>query len=390
VDLGYTADEEAFRQEVRDWLDHNLPDEWRHKGVGGFREEEETDLQRQWQRRLHEAGWLKLAWPKEAGGRDATPVMQAIYSEEMAKAGAPIILGRLGVSLLAPTLLVSGSQWQKDTYVDRILSGELIFCQGFSEPDAGSDLAGLRARAERKDGHWVLNGQKTWSSGAHYADKSFLLARTDSDAEAHNGISFFLVDMHQPGVEVRRIKQMTGGGEFCEIFLSGAVVEDRDVVGEPGAGWKIAMTVFGFERGGLAQAARFERAVMELAGLARDRGAGADVTVRQKVAQAQIEAHVFRLISLRSLTSAQHGQAPGPEASLTKLYWSEMDKRIQDTAVGVQGPYGALAPGSHFAIEDGRWQYGWMWAQAETIYAGSSEIQRNIIAERVLGLPRGR
>jgi len=390
VDLGYTADEEAFRQEVRDWLDHNLPDEWRHKGVGGFREEEETDLQRQWQRRLHEAGWLKLAWPKEAGGRDATPVMQAIYSEEMAKAGAPIILGRLGVSLLAPTLLVSGSQWQKDTYVDRILSGELIFCQGFSEPDAGSDLAGLRARAERKDGHWVLNGQKTWSSGAHYADKSFLLARTDSDAEAHKGISFFLVDMHQPGVEVRRIKQMTGGGEFCEIFLSGAVVEDRDVVGEPGAGWKIAMTVFGFERGGLAQAARFERAVMELAGLARDRGAGADVTVRQKVAQAQIEAHVFRLISLRSLTSAQHGQAPGPEASLTKLYWSEMDKRIQDTAVGVQGPYGALAPGSHFAIEDGRWQYGWMWAQAETIYAGSSEIQRNIIAERVLGLPRGR
>jgi len=390
MDLGFTADEEAFRREVRDWLDHNLPEEWRHKGVGGYREEEETDLQRQWQRRLHEAGWLKLAWPKAAGGREATPVMQAIYQEEMAKAGAPIILGRLGVSLLAPTLLVSGSQWQKDTYVDRILSGELIFCQGFSEPDAGSDLAGLRARAERRDGQWVLNGQKTWSSGAHYADKSFLLARTDGEAEAHKGISFFLVDMHQPGVEVRRIKQMTGGGEFCEIFLSGAVVEDRDLVGEPGAGWKIAMTVFGFERGGLAQAARFERAVIELASLARDRGAGGDVTVRQKVAQAQIEAHVFRLIGLRSLTSAQQGQAPGPEASLTKLYWSEMDKRIQDTAVGVQGLYGALAPGSHFAIEDGRWQYGWMWAPAETIYAGSSEIQRNIIAERVLGLPRGR
>jgi alkylation response protein AidB-like acyl-CoA dehydrogenase len=183
---------------------------------------------------------------------------------------------------------------------------------------------------------------------------------------------------------------MTGGGEFCEIFLTNAVVEDRDVVGEPGAGWKIAMTVFGFERGGLAQAARFERVVAELAGLARDRGAGADVTVRQKVAQAQIEAHVFRLNGLRNLTKAQHGDAPGPEASLTKLYWSEMDKRIQEMAVGVQGAYGALAPGSPFAVEDGRWQYGWMWAQAETIYAGSSEIQRNIIAERVLGLPRGR
>jgi alkylation response protein AidB-like acyl-CoA dehydrogenase len=390
VDLGFTADEEAFRREVRAWIDANLPRDWRHKGVGGFREEEETDLQRQWQRRLHEAGWLKLAWPTEAGGRAATPVMQAIYQEEMAKAGAPIILGRLGVSLLAPTLLVHGSQRQKDAYVDRILSGDLIFCQGFSEPDAGSDLAGLRARAERRDGHWLLNGQKTWSSGAHYADKSFLLARTGSDSEPHKGISFFLVDMHQPGVEVRRIRQMTGGGEFCEIFLSNAIVDDGDLVGEPGAGWKIAMTVFGFERGGLAQAARFESAVLELAGLARDRGAGSDPSVRQKVAQAQIEAHVFRLNGLRNLTSAQQGKAPGPEASLTKLYWSEMDKRIQETAVGVQGMYGALAPGSHFAVEDGRWQYGWMWAQAETIYAGSSEIQRNIIAERVLGLPRGR
>ena len=390
MDLGFTPEEEAFREEVRTWLDRNLPAEWRHGGVGGYREDADEDIQRQWQRRLHEGGWLKLSWPRETGGRGAGPIMQAIYHEEMAKAGAPMILGRLGVSLLAPTLLVHGSPWQKDTYIEKILDGELIFCQGFSEPDAGSDLAGLRARAERSDGHWVLNGQKTWSSGAHYADKSFLLARTDPNADAHKGISFFLVDMHQPGVEVRPIRQMTGGGEFGEIFLSNAVVEDRDLVGEPGAGWKIAMTIFGFERGGLAQAARFERAVQQLAGLARERGAGSDVNVRQKVAQAQIEAHVFRLIGLRSLTSAQQGHAPGPEASLTKLYWSEMDKRIQETAVAVQGPYGALAPDSPFAIEDGRWQLGWMWAQAETIYAGSSEIQRNIIAERVLGLPRGR
>ena len=390
MDLGFTAEEEAFREEVRSWLDLNLPAEWGHGGVGGYREDADGDIQRQWQHRLHDGGWLKLTWPREAGGRAAGPIMQAIYHEEMAKAGAPMILGRLGVSLLAPTLLVHGSPWQKDEYIEKILGGELIFCQGFSEPDAGSDLAGLRTRAERRDGHWVLNGQKTWSSGAHYADKSFLLARTDGEAEAHKGISFFLIDMHQPGVEVRPIRQMTGGGEFGEIFLTNAVVEDRDLVGEPGAGWKIAMTVFGFERGGLAQAARFERAVQQLAGLARARGGGADPAVRQKVAQAQIEAHVFRLIGLRSLTSAQQGRAPGPEASLTKLYWSEMDKRIQETALGVQGPYGALAPDSPFAIEDGRWQYGWMWAQAETIYAGSSEIQRNIIAERVLGLPRGR
>ena len=390
MDLGFTAEEEGFREEVRTWLDRNLPTDWGNGGVGGYREDADEDVQRQWQKRLHEGGWLKLSWPLEAGGRAATPVMQAIYHEELAKAGAPAILGRLGVSLLAPTLLVAGSPWQKETYVEKILSGDLVFCQGFSEPDAGSDLAGLRTRAERRDGHWVLNGQKTWSSGAHYSDKSFLLARSDLEADAHRGISFFLVDMHQPGVEVRPIRQMTGGGEFCEIFLTNAVVEDRDLVGEPGAGWKIAMTVFGFERGGLAQAARFERAVAELATLARDRGAGSDVMVRQKVAQAQIEAHVFRLIGLRNLTKAQQGTAPGPEASLTKLYWSEMDKRLQETAIDVQGTYGALAADSPFALEGGRWQYGWMWAQAETIYAGSSEIQRNIIAERVLGLPRGR
>ncbi|HEY1420641.1 MAG TPA: acyl-CoA dehydrogenase family protein [Candidatus Dormibacteraeota bacterium] len=390
MDLGFTSEEEAFRQEVRAWLDRNLPAEWRHGGVGGYREDDDTEVQRDWQRRLHEGGWLKLGWPRESGGRGATPVMQAIYQEEMATAGAPIILGRLGVSLLAPTLLVHGSAWQKEAYVDRILAGDLVFCQGFSEPDAGSDLAGLRARAERKGGKWVITGQKTWSSGAHYADKSFLLARTDPAAEAHRGIGFFLVDMRQPGVEVRRIRQMTGGGEFCEIFLSGAEVDERDLVGEPDAGWKIAMTVFGFERGGLAQAARFERAVQQLAQLARQNGSGSDPSTRQKVAQAQIEAHVFRLIGLRNLTSAQHGKAPGPEASMTKLYWSEMDKRIQETAVDIEGLYGALAPDSALAIENGRWQQGWMWAQAETIYAGSSEIQRNIIAERVLGLPRGR
>ena len=390
MDLGFTAEEEAFRHEVRSWLEANLPSEWRQGGKGGYRDEEDADLQRQWQRRLYEGGWLKLGWPREAGGSGATPVMQAIYQEELAQAGAPGILGRLGVTLLAPTLVAHGTPWQKETYVEKILSGELIFCQGFSEPDAGSDLAGLRTRAERRDGQWVLNGQKTWSSGAHYSDRSFLLARTDTAAEPHRGIGFFLVDMKQPGVEVRRITQMTGGGEFGEIFLSGAQVEDRDLVGEPGDGWKIAMTVFGFERGGLAQAARFERAVAELASLARDRGAGADATTRQKVAQAQIEAHVFRLIGMRNLTQAQHGHAPGPEASVVKLYWSEMDKRLQETALGIEGMYGALAPESALAIEGGRWQYAWMWAQAETIYAGSSEIQRNIIAERVLGLPRGR
>jgi alkylation response protein AidB-like acyl-CoA dehydrogenase len=390
MDLTFTPEEEAFRQEVKSWLDANLPPEWRHGGVGGYREDEEESIQREWQNRLYEGGWLTLAWPQEQGGRGATPVMQSIYAEEMAKAGGPPIIGRLGVSLLAPLLSVYGSDWQKEQYLAKILSGEMVFAQGFSEPDAGSDLAGLKARAVKKDGGWVLNGQKTWSSGAHYSDRSFLLARTDPEAPPHKGIGMFLIDLKQPGVEVRPIIQMTGSGEFCEIFLTDAVVEDRDVVGAPDDGWKMAMATFGFERGGLANAYRFERAVQELATLTRNQGAGSDDTVRQRVAQAAIEAHVFRATGLRNLTKAQQGQVPGPEASLVKLYWSEMDKKLQDTAVTVQGMYGALDPDSPWAVEEGRWQLGWMWSQAETIYAGSSEIQRNIIAERVLGLPRGR
>ena len=390
MDLRFSREDEAFREEVRDWLAANLPAKWRHRGVGGYREDDEEDIQREWQRRLYAGGWLKLGWPTEAGGRGASPMMQAIFNEEMARAGAPTILGRLGVTLLAPTLLAYGSEWQRERYIERILSCDEVWCQGFSEPNAGSDLAGLQTRAERRNGEWVLNGQKTWSSGAHYADGSFLLARTDASAPPHKGIGFFLVPMRQPGVEVRRIRQMTGGGEFSEIFLSDATVDDRDLVGAPQDGWKVAMATFGFERGGLANAARFERVVAALADLVRQREAGEQAHVRQQVAQAQIEAHIFRLIGLRNLTRAQHGEPPGPEASMTKLFWSEMDKRIQETAIGVQGPYGALAPESPWVIEQGRWQYAWMWAQAETIYAGSSEIQRNILAERVLGLPRGR
>jgi len=390
MDLRFSPKDEAFREEVRSWLDANLPADWRHRGVGGYREEEEESIQRDWQRRLYEGGWLKLDWPADDGGREATPVQLAIYQEELSRAGAPPIIGRLGVTLLAPLLRVFGSDWQKQTYIEAILKGDLVFCQGFSEPNAGSDLAALKTRAEKRDGRWVLNGQKIWSSGAHYSDGSFLLARTDPEAPEHKGIGMFLVDMHQPGIEVRPIIQMTGSGEFCEIFLTDAQVEEKDLVGGPADGWKLAMATFGFERGGLANASRFERAVAALADLARARGAGSDPLVRQQVAQAHIEAQIFRLTGLRNLTKAQQRQVPGPEASLTKLYWSEMDKRMQETAVGLQGMYGALAPDSPWSIEEGRWQYGWMWSLAETIYAGSSEIQRNIIAERVLGLPRGR
>ena len=390
MDFAFSPAEEAFRQEIRWWLADNLPAGWVYKGIGVEQGAHSVDIMREWQRKLYEAGWLKLTWPVEQGGRGASSVMKVIYDEEMLRAGAPPILGSIGVSMLVPTLLAYGTDWQKETYVERLLSGELIFCQGFSEPNAGSDLAGLRAKALRRDGKWYLSGQKIWSSQAAHSDYSFFLARTQPiDPERpHAGIGFFLLDLHQTAVDVRPIEQMTGGDEFCEVFATDAVVEDRDVV--PGDGWKIAMATFGFERGYRAHPERIRRAADACAQLVRNRGLGTDPITRQKVAQAHIEAHVYRLNALRALTSMAKGIAPGPEMSLAKLGWSEIDRRLQDSAVEAEGMYAALDPASDHALEGGRWQNAWMWGFAGTIYAGSSEIQRNIIAERVLGLPRSR
>ncbi len=398
MDLRYSAEEESFREEVRDWLARNLPEDWARVDIRRFSQDQDRDIQRQWQRRLYEGGWLTLGWSKEHGGRGASPVMLAIFQEELARAGAPEVLGRTGAVLHAPTLMAYGSEWQKETYVRRLLSGDIIFCQAWSEPNAGSDMAGLRTRAVQQNEKWVINGQKIWSGGAHYADKALLLARTDPDLPPHKGLGMFIVDMHQPGIEARPIRQMmgraisrvTGSGEFCEIFFNDAVVEPQDVLGGPTDGWKMAMAVSGFERNGLTNPFKFEKLVASLVELARVQGRSADPLFRQRIAQAKIEAHIFRLTSLRNLTRAEKGLAPGPEASLTKLYWSEMDQRLEETAIALQGMYGALDPDGTDAIDDGIWQYRWMFSQAETIYGGTSDIQRNQIAERVLGLPRSR
>lgn len=390
MDLRFTAQDEEFRCEVVEWLEANLPAEWRDRGIGGFREDEDPEIQRQWHQRLYTGGWLKLGWSQESGGRGASIVQQAIFQEELAIFGAPPMLGRNGVTMAAPTIDLLGSDWQKATYIERILSCQEVWAQGFSEPDAGSDLAGLKTRAERRDGRWALNGQKIWSSHAKHARRSFLLARTDPDAPVHQGIGFFIVDLEQPGVEIRPIRQLTGGQDFCEIFLADALVEDRDVVGSPTDGWRAAMTTFGFERGALVSPARYDRVADSLVELVRELGRGDDPLVRQAVAQAKIEVHIFRMNQLRALTKRHQGMAPGPEASLTKLFWSEMNRRMQETATAIQGPYAALERGADRALEGGLWQDSWMWSLAETIYAGTSEIQRSIIAERVLGLPRGR
>jgi alkylation response protein AidB-like acyl-CoA dehydrogenase len=277
--------------------------------------------------------------------------MQEIFQEELVLAAAPTLPGDIGALLLAPVLVIHGSEWQKAQYLDGALSGEILFCQGFSEPDAGSDLASLRTRAEHKAGHWVINGQKVWSSLAHTADRCFLLARTDPDpASRHRGLGFFLLNLRQDGVEVRPIRQMTGDGEFCEIFLRDAIVEDRDLVGEPGDGWGIAMTTFGFERGSLAVATRSIGKAVGLAALSQRVNRSADPMVRQRVAQAYIEASIFRMLSLRSLATSQQGRPPGPEASLTKLYMSELDRRLHETAVNLQGMSGNLAPAVSNAV----------------------------------------
>jgi alkylation response protein AidB-like acyl-CoA dehydrogenase len=335
---------------------------------------------------------LRLTWPKESGGRAATPYQQAIYNDELARACAPSIIGKYGVMLAAPIINVAGTQWQKDAYLEPLLRGDEIWAQGFSEPGAGSDLANLQTKAVHVGDHWVLNGQKVWSSGAHLANRSFLLARTDPDAKPpHTGLGYFIVNLQQPGVDVRPIKQLSGEGEFCEIFLTDALVADDDLVGSATDGWKLAMMTFGLERAAAWNAPRFERAIEGLIRLAQTFGRNNDPVVRQRIALAHIHATVFRLSALRVLTRAQAGTEPGPEASVSKLFWSEMDQNlIQETAIAIQGIYGALLPDDPLAPDDGRWQEGWFWAQAETIFAGSSAIQRNIIAERVLGLPRGR
>jgi alkylation response protein AidB-like acyl-CoA dehydrogenase len=302
------------------------------------------------------------------------------------------MLGRIGVTLAAPVVNAAGSEWQRTTYLEPLLRGDEVWCQGFSEPDAGSDLAGLRTRAEERDGVWILNGQKVWSSTAHLADRSFALARTRPDADPpHHGIGYFIVDLKQPGVEVRPIRQINGSEEFSEIFFTNARVDRRDMVSGPTDGWKLAMMTFAFERGTGQNAFRFERSVESLADLIRRLDLGTDPIIRQRLAQAKILATIHRLNQQRALSRVRKGDALGPEASIGKLFWSEMDRNyLQELALAVQGMAGALSPNDSHAIDGGAWQEAWLYSQAETIFAGSSEIQRNIIAERVLGLPRSR
>ncbi|HUZ00570.1 MAG TPA: acyl-CoA dehydrogenase family protein [Thermomicrobiaceae bacterium] len=394
MDLFYTPEDEAFRAQVRAWLAENLP----------RRRLETLEEQRAWQRKLHEAGYLGMGWPVEYGGQNARPMEQAIVGEELARVNAPGAVGGLGVSIVGPTLIHHGTEAQKQRFVKNILNAEEIWCQLYSEPNSGSDLASLRTRAEIVGDEFVINGQKVWNSGAHRSDWGLLLARTDPDAPKHLGISCILVDMHSPGVEVRPLKQISGSSEFCEVFFSDVRVPLDNLVGELNRGWQIAQTTLSYERGGNTmsrvsrQLATFQRLLEVASALRRDGTRAIDnPVVRQKLGRMYTEIEVLRYGSLRILSAAEKGQRPGPESSVTKLYYSELDKRQQELIQEILGPYGQLIEGqpAEYALdsdadygESGSWAYAFAWSRAGTIYAGSSEIQKNIIGERVLGLPK--
>jgi alkylation response protein AidB-like acyl-CoA dehydrogenase len=393
VDFRDTPEEAAFRADLRSWLADNLPADWadRNPHVGRF----DVDEARAWSKKLYDAGYVGLTWPKEYGGGGAPHTHQGIYLEETARIGAPDHIGGIGLGMAGPTVIAWGSDEQKKRYLTPLLSGEEVWCQGFREPGSGSDLAGARTRAELDGDEWVVNGQKVWSSWAHIADWCILVVRSDPDAEKHRGLSFLLVDMHTPGVEVRPLKQITGDPEFNEIFFTDVRVPRESMLGQPGEGWNVAMTTLLHERGtlGFALTAALERQINNLIRLARQPGVDGrvpadDPVVRDEIAAAWIDLQALRFTNYRSLTTLAKTGVPGPEGSVAKLHWSETNQRVTKLALSLQGLASQLDGDG--AIWDGFWQYQQLRSRGNTIEAGTSEILRNIIAERVVGLPRSR
>lgn len=397
MDFRDTPEEAAFRKEVRDWLERNLDGDLRAQiSVGA---EERLDVLATWQRKLHSGGWAGVSWPKEYGGRGASLIEQAIFYQEMARAKAPSPLNVIGIGMAGPTIIAHGTPAQKERYLEKILSGDEIWCQGFSEPGAGSDLAGLRATAVEDGDSYIINGQKVWTTLAHLAKDNghcIFLARTDPDAPKHAGITYFLVDMQSPGIEVRPLRQMTGTAEFNEMFFTDVRVPKESVLGQVNDGWRMAMTTLMHERGtlGFALSVQARIALDEVIDLARRTKRGGtfaidDAVVRQRIAQLHVEIEAMRLNNYRGLSSIMKTGIPGPEGSLGKLLWSEANKRMSDLALELLGPAGLLAVDSKNA-DAARWQFAHLRSRANTIEAGTSEILRNIIAERVLGLPKHR
>jgi len=388
MDFHDTPDEAAFRKELRTWISDNLPDGWRESAPTSGRMDE--SVSREWSKRLYDAGYAGLTWPKEYGGQDAPYTHQAIFLEESARAETPEHIGVIGLGMAGPTIIAHGTDEQKSAHLSKILSGEEVWCQGFSEPGSGSDLASLRTRAEDAGDNYVVNGQKVWSSFAHIADYCILVVRTDPSAAKHKGITYLLVDMHADGVEVRPLVQVTGDPEFNKIFFNDVKVPKTNVVGEANEGWGVAMTTLLHERGtlGFALTARLEVLVAKLIILAKETGAHDDLLIRDRVAQQWIELQALKFTNYRALTTLMRTGVPGPEGSIAKLHWSESNQRLGKLALEILG-HRAQLDGDD-GVWSGYWQYQQLRSRGNTIEAGTSEILRNIIAERVLGLPRSR
>ncbi len=381
MDLTLSPDEETFRDELRGWLDSNHPGREPEGDEAGF------EFRRDWQRKLYDAGWAGLAWPKEYGGRGASLIEQAIFNEEIVRAQAPQMANVLGLAMGGPTVIAHGTDEQKDRYLQPILSGEEIWCQGFSEPESGSDLASVKTRAVRDGDEWLVTGQKVWTTLAHHSKWCMLVARTDLDAPKHKGLTYFLMDMEQDAVQVRPLRQITGEAEFNELFLEEARIPDENIVGGEGNGWMVAITTLMHERATLAFGLQVavQIAMRELIEKAKESPfnggpASADPVIRQRLAQLYIEAEVLRLNAYRGLTAQMKYGVPGPEGSLGKWHWSEVNQALTELAMDIAGPRAQL--------DDGEWTYRFLRARANSIEGGTTEILKNIVAERVLGLPR--
>jgi alkylation response protein AidB-like acyl-CoA dehydrogenase len=378
VDLTLSPSEEAFRDELRAWLIGNHPGREPEGDLAGF------EFRRAWQRRLHEAGWAGVSWPREYGGRGATLVEQAIYNEELTRAQAPSAANVLGLAMGGPTVIAHGTEEQKRRYLEPILSASEIWCQGFSEPGSGSDLASVKTRGVRDGDGWVVTGQKVWTTLAQHAKWCMLVARTDPDAPKHQGLTYFLMDMEQDAVQVRPLRQITGESEFNELFIEEARIPDENIIGGEGNGWAVAITTLMHERATLAFGLQVavKLALRELMDEARKARASRDPIVRDRLAQLYIESEVLRLNAYRGLSAIMRDGVPGPEGSLGKWQWAEVNQALTELAMDLRGPRAVL--------QDETWTFRFLRARANSIEGGTTEILKNIVAERVLGLPRMR
>ena len=394
MDFNYSAEDEAFRQDLRKWLEANKQYAPGSVSVMSNESDEQWQARVTWHKKLNDGGWVAVNWPKEYGGRAATVMQRLIFREELSRLNLSEPAIGMGISLLGPTLLHWGTEEQKRRHIPAILRGEEVWCQGYSEPSSGSDLASVQTRALEDGDDFVVNGQKVWTSMAQHADWIFALVRTDPEAPKHKGISYLLMDMHSPGVTVRPLVQMTGGRGFNEVFFEDVRVPKKNIVGEKNNGWQVAMTTLMFERGGGAGQGGPSQEVMDLVQLARklprdDKTAWDDPSVRQKIAEFASEATALKYTGYRQLTRQLKGMPPGPEGSMMKLVSTELGLKMALYAMELLGSYSQIEFGAPFAIDKGKWSFRMLAARGPTIYAGTNQIQHNIIGERVLGLPKG-